>query len=110
MFVRKHGAIQMSDSHEPYEESDLSPTMCFACRARFTAAELMRASIPPLVSLGAATDLELGDTEPPLLFVDRNWYCQRCRFQVNLRRGVLGITFLVFLLTAASVAAMLFRR
>jgi hypothetical protein len=100
----------MSTTPETNDESNLSPTKCFACGAEFPVAKLKHASISPLLFLGAATDFEPGDAEPPPLFVDRNWYCQPCRSRVNLRRAVLGILFLLVLLTVASVGATLFRQ
>jgi len=99
----------MSSETKATGESDLSAGDCFGCGRRFAACDLKRASMPPFFSLAAAIDVEPGDTEPPLLFADPNWYCPSCRFRVNLRRSLLTIAFLIFTMVSASIAAMLWR-
>ena len=81
------------------DDADSVPTTCVVCGAT---SDLKRASVPPIGSIAAATDVELGDTEPPPCFVDANWYCARCRFRVNLRRALCAVVFVVLMLLAAA--------
>jgi hypothetical protein len=97
----------MSTSSDTAREPDVSPTKCFVCGKHFAATDLKRASMPPVLSLAAATDIEPGDTEPPPVFVDPNWYCSSCRSRVNRRRKILAIVFVIWTIALAWIAAML---
>ena len=83
------------------DEADAIPTQCAVCGAT---SSLKRASVPPVGSIAAATDVELGDTEPPASFVDPLWYCPSCRFRINLRRAIGAVVVVALTLIAVAFA------
>src|SRR5437870_905431 len=88
-----------------HEDADLSlPTGCSACGKPYAAGDLKRPSLPPVLSIAAATDIEPGDTEPPPCFIDHSWYCPSCRFRMNLRRGIGAVIVVIVTLLGLALA------
>jgi hypothetical protein len=82
----------------------LPQTRCSRCGKPYHASDLRRASVPPVLSIAAATDIEPGDVEPPLTHTDGGWYCPSCRLRVNLQRGIGAVIVLVSFMLALAIA------
>lgn len=89
-------------------QPDAGRSECRRCRCLFATTDLKEASVPSLVGLMSATDVELDDHEPPPVLIDRQLYCRACRFRINVRRGVLALVIAGLAITSTSIAAILF--
>src|SRR5262245_23894045 len=77
---------------------DASRKLCARCGEPYLVEELKRTILPPVVSMQEVSELHPDDLEPPQLVTDPHHYCPWCRWTVNIRRALLVIVFIPWVL------------
>lgn len=80
---------------------------CHRCRQEFAAEELKRTSLPPLLGMLSITDIEPGDTQPPLVLMDHHRYCCACRRQIHAIRVMQYLAAIIVMVGIAVLAGRL---
>lgn len=80
---------------------DDSRRLCAKCGEPYLVEELKRTILPPAIAMHDVSELHPDDLEPPELETDHRLYCPWCRWSVNLRRALLVIAFILWVLYMA---------